>query len=169
MDARAIPSRRPEISRRIDSHAVGQAGLYPSNLRAIDNNEAGIYGVNEYEETLLILAFESADHSVEAWMARAVELIQDHGGRRHLDESAALRWRTAFIRMPYARELTVPLGVINDTFESAVTSLFFWAALTKASGVIHARSTLPAARASLSSSYEGKMVTVTALPVALVR
>ena len=90
--------------------AVGQAGLYPSNLRAIDNDEAGIYGVNEYEETLLILAFESADHPVEAWMARAVELIQDHGGRRHPDESAALRWRTAFIRMPYARELTVPLG-----------------------------------------------------------
>jgi alkyldihydroxyacetonephosphate synthase len=101
--------------------AVGQAGLYPSNLRAIDNDEAGIYGVNDYEETLLILAFESADHPVEAWMARAVELIQDHGGRRHPDESAALRWRTAFIRMPYARELTVPLGVINDTFESAVT------------------------------------------------
>ena len=26
-----------------------------------------------------------------------------------------------FIRMPYARELTVPMGVINDTFESAIT------------------------------------------------
>ncbi|HEY0420257.1 MAG TPA: FAD-binding oxidoreductase [Acetobacteraceae bacterium] len=101
--------------------AVAQAGLYPSNLRVIDNDEAGIYGVNDYEESLLILGFESADHPVEAWMARAVELIQDHGGRRHPDESAALRWRTAFIRMPYAREVTVPLGVINDTFESAVT------------------------------------------------
>ena len=101
--------------------AVGQAGLYPSNLRVIDNNEAGIYGVNDYAETLLILAFESADHPVEPWMMRAVELIRDHGGRRHLDESAAVAWRTAFIRMPYARELTVPLGVINDTFESAVT------------------------------------------------
>lgn len=101
--------------------AVGQAGLYPSNLRVIDNDEAGTYGVNDHEEALLILGFESADHPVEAWMARAVELIQDHGGRRHADEGAALRWRTAFIRMPYARELTVPLGVINDTFESAVT------------------------------------------------
>ena len=101
--------------------AVGQAGLYPSNLRVIDNQEAGIYGVNDYEETLLILAFESADHPVEAWMTRAIELIRDHGGRRHPDERAALAWRTAFIRMPYARELTVPLGVINDTFESAVT------------------------------------------------
>jgi alkyldihydroxyacetonephosphate synthase len=48
-------------------------------------------------------------------------LILDHGGRRHHDESGALTWRTAFIRMPYMRELTVPLGVINDTFESAVT------------------------------------------------
>ncbi len=101
--------------------AVGQAGLYPSNLRVIDNDEAGTYGVNDYEETLLLLGFESADHPIEPWMARAVELILDHGGRRHADESAALRWRTAFIRMPYARELTVPLGVINDTFESAVT------------------------------------------------
>jgi len=101
--------------------AVSQAGLYPSNLRVIDNEEAGIYGINDYEESLLILSFESADHPLEAWMARAVELVQDHGGRRHLDENAALRWRTAFIRMPYTRELTVPLGVINDTFESAIT------------------------------------------------
>ncbi|MBV9247786.1 MAG: FAD-binding oxidoreductase, partial [Acetobacteraceae bacterium] len=101
--------------------AVSQAGLYPSNLRVIDNNEAGIYGVNNYEESLLILGFESADHPIEAWMSRAVELILDHGGRQHSDEAAALRWRTAFIRMPYGRELTVPLSVINDTFESAVT------------------------------------------------
>jgi len=101
--------------------AVAQAGLYPSNLRVIDNDEAGTYGVNDYEETLLILGFESADHPLDPWMSRAVELIADHGGRRHPDESAALRWRTAFIRMPYARELTVPLGVINDTFETAIT------------------------------------------------
>jgi alkyldihydroxyacetonephosphate synthase len=101
--------------------AVGQAGLYPSNLRLIDNNEAGIYAVNNYEETLLMLAFESGDHPVDAWMLRAIELILDHGGRQHPDENAARAWRTAFIRMPYARELTVPLNVINDTFESAVT------------------------------------------------
>ena len=101
--------------------AVAQAGLYPSNLRVIDNDEAGVYGVNAYEESLLVLAFESADHPVDAWMGRAIELMQDHGGRRHADEGAGLRWRTAFIRMPYARELTVPMGVINDTFESAIT------------------------------------------------
>ncbi len=101
--------------------AVAQAGLYPSNLRVIDNDEAGAYGVNAYEESLLVLAFESADHPVDAWMERAVELLQDNGGRRHDDDGAAHRWRTAFIRMPYAREVTVPMGVINDTFESAIT------------------------------------------------
>src|SRR5580700_9185665 len=101
--------------------AASQAGLYPSNLRVIDNVEAGAYGVNAYEESLLVLAFESADHPVDAWMARAVELMADNGGRRHADETAASRWRTAFIRMPYARELTVPMGVINDTFETAIT------------------------------------------------
>ena len=101
--------------------AVAQAGLYPSNLRVIDNDEAGTYGVNAFEESLLVLAFESADHPVDAWMARAIELLQDNGGRRHTDEAAGQRWRTAFIRMPYARELTAPMGVINDTFESAIT------------------------------------------------
>jgi alkyldihydroxyacetonephosphate synthase len=101
--------------------AVSQAGLYPSNLRVIDNDEAGVYGVNAYEESLLVLAFESPDHPVDAWMARAIELLRDHGGRRHEDEGAGLRWRTAFIRMPYGRELTVPMGLINDTFETAIT------------------------------------------------
>ena len=38
--------------------AVAQAGLYPSNLRVIDNDEAGTYGVNAFEESLLVLAFE---------------------------------------------------------------------------------------------------------------
>ena len=37
--------------------AVAQAGLYPSNLRVIDNDEAGAYGVNAYEESVLVLAF----------------------------------------------------------------------------------------------------------------
>ena len=63
--------------------AVAQAGLYPSNLRLVDDEEAGIYGVNDGSHALLVLAFELADHPVEAWMARALELVQDHGGRRH--------------------------------------------------------------------------------------
>ncbi len=41
-------------------------------------------------------------------------MIRDHS-------SAAARWRTAFIRMPYARELMVPRAIITDTFETAIT------------------------------------------------
>ncbi|MGI9488957.1 MAG: FAD-binding oxidoreductase [Geminicoccaceae bacterium] len=101
--------------------AVAQAGLYPSNLRLIDANEALVNGVNQGEEALLVLAFESADHPLDGWIARALELVQDFGGRLHPDLSAAERWRTAFIRMPYNREILTPAGVINDTFETAIT------------------------------------------------
>jgi hypothetical protein len=30
-------------------------------------------------------------------------------------------WRNAFIRMPFARECTIQRGIINDTFETAIT------------------------------------------------
>ena len=101
--------------------AIAQAGLYPSNLRLVDANECLVNGVNDGSFALLVLAFESADHPVEAWQARALELAQDHGGRPLADAGAAQAWRTAFIRMPYARELQVPAGIIGDTFETAIT------------------------------------------------
>jgi alkyldihydroxyacetonephosphate synthase len=60
-------------------------------------------------------------------MERALECCRDHGGTPESEsadahrEGSAERWRTAFIRMPYARERTVPRGIINDTFETAIT------------------------------------------------
>ena len=101
--------------------AVGQAGLYPSNLRLVDAAECAVNGVNDGSWALLVLAFESADHPVEAWQSRALQLVQDHGGRPLPDTSAAEAWRTAFIRMPYQREVLVPQGLIVDTFETAIT------------------------------------------------
>jgi alkyldihydroxyacetonephosphate synthase len=101
--------------------AVAQAGLHPSNLRLVDANECLVNAVNDGSFALLVLAFESADHPVEAWQARALELVRDHGGRLLPDDGAAQAWRTAFIRMPYARELQVPAGIIGDTFETAIT------------------------------------------------
>ena len=76
----------------------------------------------------MVLAFESGDHPVEPWMARALECCADHGGKAenpdradaHRD-GAAGAWRNAFIRMPYGRERTIARGIINDTFESAIT------------------------------------------------
>ena len=76
----------------------------------------------------MVLGFESGDHSPEAWMARGLECCADHGGTpeaakvgdAHLEGAAGI-WRNAFIRMPYARELLTPAGLINDTFETAIT------------------------------------------------
>jgi alkyldihydroxyacetonephosphate synthase len=101
--------------------AVAQAGLYPSNLRLVDAAECAANGVGDGAFALLVLAFESADHPVEAWQARALELVQDHGGRLLPDARTADAWRTAFIRMPYQREVLVPRHLIVDTFETAIT------------------------------------------------
>ena len=68
------------------------------------------------------LAFESADHPLDAWIARAVECARDHGGtrrRRRDRRSATARrrparakarpaaWRNAFLRAPYTRDALV--------------------------------------------------------------
>ena len=51
----------------------------------------------------------------------------DHGGTPEASgaeahrEGAAGVWRNAFIRMPYAMERLILRGVINDTFETAIT------------------------------------------------
>ena len=77
---------------------------------------------------IMVLAFESADHPLDAWMARALECCADHGGMPEVAdradahrEGAAGLWRNAFIRMPYAREKMTPRGIISDTFETAIT------------------------------------------------
>ncbi len=100
---------------------IGQAGLYPANCRILDPNEVRNTGSGDGRAALMVLAFESADHPVDAWMKRALECCADHGGTAEAADEAALRWRTAFVRMPYARERMVPRGIITDTFETAVT------------------------------------------------
>jgi len=108
--------------------AIAQAGLYPANCRILDPQEAYNTGAGDGMAAVMVLAFESADHPVEAWMARALECCRDQGGQLEDSkaqdahrEGAAGRWRNAFIRMPYARERTIQRGIINDTFETAIT------------------------------------------------
>jgi alkyldihydroxyacetonephosphate synthase len=107
---------------------LSQIGLYPSNCRILDPNEAYHTGAADGTVAIMVLAFESADHPVDAWMSRALEVCRDHGGTPETDgsvdahlEGAAGHWRNAFIRMPYARELLTPRAIINDTFETAIT------------------------------------------------
>lgn len=117
--------------------ALTQAGLYPSNCRLLDPAEALGNGVSDGTSAVLVLGFESADHPLNAWMGRALELVADHGGTYDRDavaaslapaadvaarrEGAAGQWRNAFIRMPYGRNLSVGLGMIGDTFETSIT------------------------------------------------
>jgi len=108
--------------------AIAQAGLYPANCRILDPQEAYNTGAADGAAAILVLAFESADHPVEAWMNRALECSADHHGMCEQTgaadghrEGAAGLWRNAFIRMPYAREHLVRQAIIADTFETAIT------------------------------------------------
>ena len=72
-------------------------------------------------------AFESGDHPPDAWMARALECCADHRGTPEPAKAGDAHLKAqqesgdAFIRMPYAREFLTPAGLINDTFETAIT------------------------------------------------
>ena len=116
--------------------ALAQSGLNPSNCRLLDPLETVFSGVGDGRTAILVLAFESDDHPLQAWMSRALELVGDHGGRFDADavarsmaadgsnehrSGAAGAWRDAFLRMPYWRDPCVGLGVIMDTFETAIT------------------------------------------------
>src|SRR5690606_26588352 len=111
---------------------LSQSGLYPTNCRLLDRREAGLNFVAQGKE-VLIVAFESADHALETTMKRAVELAEDSGGtlagspvyregdERSGTEGGAGTWRSAFVEAPYLMNVLVSLGVIVDTFETAVT------------------------------------------------
>jgi alkyldihydroxyacetonephosphate synthase len=116
--------------------ALTQSGLNPSNCRLLDPAETLFSGVGNGSQSILLLGFESADHPLQAWMTRALELTGDFGGRHdqaavdrsmaeeHSDihrQGTAGAWRDAFLRMPYWRDPGIGLGVILDTIESAIT------------------------------------------------
>jgi len=112
--------------------AVLQAGLYPSNIRILDPAEAWFNRVHEGDESVMVLGFESADHPLGAWMDRALECCRDHGGvlpdegadtseSGRNTEGIAGAWRDSFIYMPYVWEALVAMGMISETYESAIT------------------------------------------------
>src|SRR6185295_14301555 len=104
--------------------ALSQSGLYPTNCRLLDPGEAALTGATD-GSALLVLGFESADHAVEHWMERALEICRDHGGtgdaRRSEGGDAVGAWRQAFLRAPYLRDVFIAAGIISDTFETAIT------------------------------------------------
>jgi alkyldihydroxyacetonephosphate synthase len=106
---------------------LSQSGLYPAACRLIDPSEAALTGAGDGSEALLVLGFESAHHEVDAALATALECCGEHGGalpsgdREGRGGSAVGSWRDAFLRAPYLRDTFVAMGVISETFESAIT------------------------------------------------
>ena len=106
--------------------AISQSGLNPANCRLIDAREARTTMAGDGSHALLVLGFESVDHPVDASMARALEICAEHGGdareRGHRGSSDAVgAWREAFLGAPYMRDVLVAMGVLSETFETAIT------------------------------------------------
>jgi alkyldihydroxyacetonephosphate synthase len=97
--------------------AISQSGLYPSNCRLLDEAEGKLTGVSE--QTMLVLGFESAHHPVDAWMDQALAICDRKPSST--GSGAGGDWRSAFLAMPYLRDNLIQAGVLNDTFETAVT------------------------------------------------
>jgi alkyldihydroxyacetonephosphate synthase len=103
---------------------LSQSGLHPANCRLVDPLEAASTGAGDGSFALLVLGFESTDHPVDAALNRALEICRGHGGDWKHDDADGPEvgaWREGFLRMPYLRDVFVQLGVLADTFETAVT------------------------------------------------
>jgi alkyldihydroxyacetonephosphate synthase len=116
------------------ARALAQSGLQPSNARLLDASEARLHRVRFDGTSVLLVGFESADHPLGPWLARALELARDHGGEvvsgptetetqaevaSHTGAAGA--WRQAFFDAPYLQSALLSVGVLSDTFETACT------------------------------------------------
>jgi alkyldihydroxyacetonephosphate synthase len=141
------PDFRAKASVRFDdfwdgvaaTREIVQARLYPANCRLLDPTEAMINEVAADGSAVLVLGFESIDHDVAADLDRALEICETHGGKcpdgpsyndrddadanKESDEGDATAddWRGSFFEGPYLFNQLVSMGVLVDTFETAVT------------------------------------------------
>jgi alkyldihydroxyacetonephosphate synthase len=113
---------------------LAQSGLHPANCRLLDHEEALLSGSGDGSHAILVLGFESADHELGPWLARALEICAGYRGeareqareqtrepaREQAGDPAAI-WRAAFLRGPHLRDAFVRLGLVVETFETAIT------------------------------------------------
>jgi alkyldihydroxyacetonephosphate synthase len=59
---------------------LAQSGLHPANCRLLGHDEALMSGSGDGSHAILVLGFESADHELGPWLARALEICASHGG-----------------------------------------------------------------------------------------
>ncbi len=138
VDAWVRVKRRPSFRAKLDvsftskecSHkalkSIAQSDLSPANLRLLDPMEAFINGVSDGSKSILLIGFESSDHPVDEYLGFASDIALSCGGitESSLDKGGASEsetWKSSFIRAPYLRDALIRLGLIVDTFETAIT------------------------------------------------
>jgi alkyldihydroxyacetonephosphate synthase len=101
-----------------------QSGLLPATCRLLDPVEAGLSGTLTTGEAALVLGLESLRTPLDQEAAVALEIAGDtglrvieHGPRGQAGEA----WRSTFLRAPYLRESLMLLGILAETFETAIT------------------------------------------------
>lgn len=118
------------------ARVVAQSHLYPSNCRLLDPVEAMMNAVSSGGDSVLLLGFESADHTPAEQLQRAVALVLEQGGvlsrpptvrddgpsaQERGGDASAEAWRQAFFDGPYRQSALISLGVLADTFETCCT------------------------------------------------
>jgi alkyldihydroxyacetonephosphate synthase len=132
--------------------ALSQSGLQPANCRLIDAPEARLTMAGDGSHALLVLGFESTDHPVAGAMSRALEICAEHGGAvsergdrggdgagaggERSGDDAVGSWRSAFLGAPYLRDVLVAMGVLSETFETAITWERFPALRERVTGAV---------------------------------
>ncbi len=106
---------------------LSQSGLDPANCRLLDPAEAALTHASDHDRAVLVLGFESAHHPVDAAMDLALDVARSHGGEPGEVRTSASRsdavgaWRHAFVAAPYLRDTLLSVGVLSETFETAIT------------------------------------------------
>ncbi|MBM3959372.1 MAG: FAD-binding oxidoreductase [SAR202 cluster bacterium] len=110
---------------------IVQANLWPANCRVLDPGESATNAGLTGAQALLVIGFESSEVPQASLMRDALDIAMETGGKivdRAGDSvpgpvapGPVDRWRTSFIQMPYRWNELLGFGLINDTFESAIT------------------------------------------------
>src|SRR3954470_9562697 len=99
-------------------------GLLAATCRLVDAQESATTGTLATEEAALVLGFESFGGPVDAPARQALDIARD-AGLRIVEPGdrggAGGAWRSSFVRAPYVREQLILLGLLVETFETAIT------------------------------------------------
>jgi alkyldihydroxyacetonephosphate synthase len=110
--------------------AIVQSGLRPANCRLVSAREAALTFAGD--STLLFLGFEEElsgfDGAVAACVANGGQ-VREGGGSR--------AWRSSFLRAPYVRDMLVAMGVLSETFETAITWERLPGLVSSVQGTVH--------------------------------